>query len=237
MSKVPHFKVLYLFKVTLDLEKNLLVCLKGHIPKDSKGFSFYGDHTGKASDLYLSVNKRYLLKVQKCKYSFNNEFIKWTLRDLFKKFTILNLDARREFKGYKLVNRAGLKTPKMYCWGSSLSPLSSIVSFMIIEYKQDVVCGFSYFNSLQKSERINFITKLSYEASMLAQQGYIHRDFHLSNFLVDDLGEIFWIDVHLRKLSTNKKKRREQIVNSLASHHLGGARYKEIVYNILISTK
>lgn len=226
-----------MFKIILYLERNLLLCFKGHIPKDSIGFSFYSDHTGKASDLYLSVNKRYLLKVQRCKYSLNKSFIKWVLRDFFKKFTILNLDARREFKGYKLVNRAGLKTPKMYCWGSSLSPLSSIVSFMIVEYKQDVVCGFSYFNSLQESERINFITKLSYEASLLAQQGYIHRDFHLSNFLVDGLGEIFWIDVHLRKLSTNKKKRREQIANSLVSHHLGGERYKEIAYNILISTK
>ena len=214
-----------------------MLCFKGHIPKDSIGFSFYSDHTGKASDLYLSVNKKYLLKVQRCKYSLNKNFIKWVLRDFFKKLTILNLDARREFKGYKLVNRAGLKTPKMYCWGSSLSPLSSIVSFMIVEYKKDVVCGFSYFNSLQESERVNFITKLSYEASLLAQQGYIHRDFHLNNFLVDDLGGILWIDVHLRKLSNNKKKRREQIVKSLASHHLGGERYKEIAYNILISTK
>lgn len=71
---------------------------------------------------------------------------------------------------------------------------------------------------------------------MLAKNGYTHRDLHLNNILVDKHGEIYWIDIHLRKLSHSINDKIIEIDESLVAHKLGGKFYRDIVYSAMEST-
>ena len=214
-------------KLKLDSIDHKVFSFFCDMPKNIENFSYYNDHTGTASDLYVSSDRNLLVKTQKNKYNFKSDFFRWLLRDFYKKITFLNLDARRECKGYKIVNQAGLKTPEFYCWGTALSPFNNILSFMVVEFKSDMITGFNYINNLSNNEKYSFIKKLSYEVGALVELGYIHRDLYLNNFLVSPEEKIFWIDVHFRKLSSKKEKESEQIANSLTAHQLGGEAYKK----------
>lgn len=127
--------------------------LFGKVPFGAKSFISFNEHSGNASNLYLSLNKSYLLKVQRYKYNCNNDFLKWFFRDFINKFIFLRWDARREVKGYKIVKSLGLKTPRLYFFGTSISLIDNIVSLMAIEYKQDFVSGFFYLESLPDEKK------------------------------------------------------------------------------------
>lgn len=195
-------------------------------------YHLHTNHKGYSSSLYLSKNSKLLLKVEKIKYKARVSFFNWFFRDLMRRFFVFGVDAKREFNGYRIVKSIGLNTPILYCWGMPLSLFSDTISFILIEYRNDTIMGSDYFNKLTEDRKKIFVKKLGSEALSLAtMRGYIHRDFHLNNFLVDNCGEIVWIDIHLRKLSISKKKRWKQIVNSFNSSKVGGEEYK----NILIS--
>ncbi|MGB5854388.1 MAG: hypothetical protein WBH20_03865 [Oceanisphaera sp.] len=195
-------------------------------------FFKYNNHTGVSSDLYLSANDKILLKVENVKYSISQQFFRWFFRDFLRRAFILGLDARREHKGYQIVKLAGLKSPDLYCWGVPLSPFNNILSFMMIEYKDNLTPGLTYFNSLSESKKVEFMTMLADEAVVLAKYGYVHRDFHLNNFLVEEGVGLFWIDTHFRKLSIYKKKKWKQLSSSLIDSKLEGEENKNIILSV-----
>ena len=166
------------------------------------------------------------------KYNAKQQFVRWFMRDFLRRVFILGLDARRESKGYKIARLAGLRTPELYFWGMPLSPFENIISFLVIEYRVDITPGLKYFRSLSDDEKSEFIIKLANEAVVLAKYGYVHRDFHLNNFLVEESGRIIWIDTHFRKLSINNKKKWRQLVSSLNEAKLDGESNKEIILSI-----
>lgn len=213
-----------------------MLCLHGEKPPSDSCFTFFKDHAGSSSDLYITGDKTVLIKTEVFKYNIKEDFFRWFFRDFFKKIFIYGLDARREYKGYKIAQSIGLKTPKVYCWSIPFSYKSSILSFIVVEFKKNDMPGLSYFNSLTDSERVIFITNLASEAALLAKNGYTHRDLHLNNILVDKHGEIYWIDIHLRKLSHSINSKIIEIDESLVAHKLGGKFYRDIVYSAMEST-
>ncbi|MGO1792737.1 MAG: hypothetical protein ACTHY5_05105 [Oceanisphaera sp.] len=199
-----------------------------------RGDKFYllKDHTGFSGELYLSLDKKRLLKIEKNKYSLKLNFPRWFFRDFFKKLFILGLDSKREYKGYKIARSAGLKTPDFYCWGINPWLLSDISSILMIEYKENVTPGFTYLKSLSECDQKIFITKLANQAVSLARFGFVHRDFHLNNFLIDSDDDIYWIDTHFKKLSFFDNSKSKQLINSLDNEKLGGVKNKEIFLDV-----
>lgn len=192
----------------------------------------FNEHTGFSSQLYTSSDDKYLIKAEVCKYLSNKNFFSWFFRDFLKKFYLLDLDAKKEHNGYKVAQAAGLNTPSIYSWGVSLLPCNNIISLLIIDYRKDVLPGLVYFNSLTSDNKENFIVKLGYEAVKLAKHGYVHKDLHLNNFLIDNEKNIIWIDNHFRKLSRNKNKKWKQIVNSLDEKKLQGEKNKKLILSV-----
>lgn len=216
----------------LDSAENYFYCFSTAKLKGVKEFVSYKEHTGVSSDLYISKCHRFLFKVERCKYNYKHNMFRWFFRDLIRKFFILGLDARREYKGYNIVKSAGLNAPSVYFWGGSISPLNNALSFLMIDYKSKTTSGLEYFRSLTDNEKRIFIRRLANEAVRLSKYGFVHRDFHLNNFLIEDDGRILWIDTHLRKLSIFKNKRWKQITSSLCEQKLESQEYKDIVLSI-----
>lgn len=216
------------FKIKIDsLDNNLILFSNSKLQGNE--FVSFNNHTGISSDLYVSTCKNLLLKIERPKYSFSKNFLRWLLRDLLRKFFVLGWDAKREYRGYKIAKRAGIATPKAHCWGGTLSPFNKILSFIIIEYKKNSMSGLLYFNSLSECDKCVFIERLASDAVALARHGYVHRDFHLNNFLVNEDGTLSWIDTHFKKLSLFKNKRSRQLFGSLSNDKLGGEKYKLLV--------
>lgn len=220
------------FKTKLDSIECSFFCFSKFNRRGKEGFFLYKNHTGFSSELYLSSGKEFLMKVEKDKYSANKKFSRWFFRDLLRRMFVLGLDSKRECKGYRIAKSAGLSTPELYAWGMSLSPFNSIAAFLMIENKINVTPGLIYFRSLSENKKNYFLIKLANEAVALAKYGYVHRDFHLNNFLIDECGEILWIDTHFRKLSKFRKKKWKQLVNSLSGDKLDGVEYRNIILSV-----
>lgn len=205
-----------------------LCLLSGKTPTKDIIFELFTQHSGKSSTLYLSNNKQYLLKAELTKYNRKQEFYRWISRELLKKLLFINLDARREYKGYKLVNKLGLKTPQLYDgWGVPVSRRGSMLSFILIGYEPDSISGLDYFNMLNKNERFDFIKELAKQVAVLIKGGYFHRDLHLDNFLITSRHDILWIDMHLQRKSTFKSYHERQLMKSMQGSNLGDYIYKE----------
>lgn len=173
-----------------------------------------------------------MIKLERDKYKANRDLLRWFFRDFVRRVFIFGSDAKREFKGYKIARLAGLNTPKLYSWGVSLSLFNEFSAFIMVENKIKATPGLSYFRSLSKDDKVDFLIRLANEAVTLAKYGYVHRDFHLNNFLIDDDGRVLWIDNHFRKLSKFKKKRWKQLVDSLSDSKLDGEENKKVVLSI-----
>lgn len=220
------------FKTKLDSVEYKFICFSDFNVDGKEEFHLYKDHSGFSSELYLSSGKDFLMKMEKDKYSAKNHFFRWFFRDFLKRIFFIGSDAKREYKGYRIAQSAGLSTPKLYSWGVSLSPFNKFYAFIMIDNELKSTPGLVYVRSLSESDKVNFFIRLANEVVILAKCGYVHRDFHLNNFLIDESGKILWIDTHFKKLSKFKDKRWEQLVSSLNDDKLGGVENK----NIILST-
>lgn len=169
-----------------------------------------------SGELYLDDERSFVFKFERCKYSLFKSPIRWFFRDLFRKVFFLNLGSRSEIRSYLHVNSIGLKTPKVYSWGVFLNPLSDLSSFIIVEFKGDCISVREFLSRSAEDQKERIIVNLFEQIFVLSESGYIHKDCHLDNFLVDcKTGEIFWIDVHLKKVGFSKSLDFDVIKKSL----------------------
>ena len=61
---------------------------------------------------------------------------------------------------------------------------------------------------------------------MLASHGYCHRDLHFGNLMIDPMGEIIWIDTHVRRLPFGVKARQQCLAATLKPGKLHGETYR-----------
>ena len=190
-------------------------------------FAFNKEMTtsGHAGHFYLNKENA-LLKIEPCKYQLKNNFIKWLGRDLLKKIFLTNLALRQEAKGYRIVQALGISTPKLYGWGCVLGMSSPYLSFIIISYENNAMLLSDYYNSAPCLEQDKIIKKLAKELKCLAYNGYLHRDVHLNNFLIDKTkSKLIWIDVNLKKLPKSSKQ--EHFLKSCARVIALNIKYKK----------
>lgn len=182
-----------------------------------------------SSRFYLSEDGCILGKVTSDKYSRVKNPVKWLLHDYLEKRLLLQADAAKEYRSLITLRRTGLRTPHCYGWGVSLQSSNSGGSLLLMEHVQDARPGGDVFDTMTEAERLAFLIRFSQEVALLAQAGYVHRDLHYNNLLLDENGSIIWIDAHVRRLPRRKSRHWPAIHRSLTVSKLRGEDYRAFV--------
>lgn len=180
-----------------------------------------------SSRFYVSQNRRILAKVVPDKFNKREAPFKWLLRDYLEKRWLGQSDARKEYLSLQVLRRAGLATPRCHGWGISLNPGNRNGSLLLMEHMQTARPGGEVFEELDEPGRLAFLERLCRDVARLARAGYVHRDLHYNNLLLDEHGGILWIDAHVRRLPTKSADQwpalqRSLTVNKLRGKPIGG---------------
>lgn len=182
-----------------------------------------------SSRFYISEDGCILGKVTSDKYSRTNHPIKWLLHDYMEKRLLLQADAAKEYRSLMTLRRAGLRTPRCYGWGVSFQPGNSGGSLLLMEHVQGARPGGDVFDTMTEAERLVFLSRFSQEVALLAKAGFVHRDLHYNNLLLDGNDNIIWIDAHVRRLPRRKSLHWSAIHHSLTVDKLRGENYRAFV--------
>jgi len=186
-----------------------------------------------SSEFYFDKETGVLAKVKSDKYRWRQRPLRWLLRDFIDKRFFFQFEARKEVRSKKILQQAGLLTPRCLAWGVSLNPFNHQGSLLLIEHVDGVKTGEQYFNDLSERQRANFLSRLCDDLMKLATAGYVHRDLHLNNFLCTHLGEIIWIDTHVKPLPLGNRARWRALYRSISQRHLLDSRYRDMVHAYL----
>lgn len=167
------------------------------------GFTFNKKFNTNGNAAIFYGNDTQLIKLEKIKYRFIKNPVKWTLRELVKKTFFINMSMAREARNYRIVQKLGFKTPKLYAWGVFIGPHHEYTSFLIIDKLIDHVTLKSLTTSDSTDDKRlgeQALYQLNEQLNKLQQHGYTHRDFHLDNFMVClKTHNIIWLDIQLKK--------------------------------------
>ncbi|SFU43163.1 RIO1 family regulatory kinase/ATPase [Halomonas korlensis] len=180
-----------------------------------------------SSRFYLSRDQRFLAKVVQDKFSKRRAPVKWLLRDYLEKRWLFQSDAHKEYQSLQILRRAGLKTPDCYGWGVSFNPSNHNGSLLLMECLQDARPGGEVFDSLDESGRMVLLEYFCEEVMQLARAGYVHRDLHYNNLLLDRNKNIVWIDAHVRPLPRDQASQWPMLIGSLTEQKLRGEVYRQ----------
>nr|WP_282103402.1 lipopolysaccharide kinase InaA family protein [Halomonas getboli] len=180
-----------------------------------------------SSRFYLSQDGQILAKVVPDKFAKRKAPVSWFRRDYLEKRWLLQSDARKEFLSLRVLQRAGLTTPHCHGWGLSLNPANRNASLLLMEHRQDARPGGEVFDALDEAGRERFLERFCEEVALLARAGFVHRDLHYNNLLVDDDGNLIWIDAHVRRLPRKKADQWPALEQSLSANKLRGQVYLE----------
>jgi len=184
-----------------------------------------------SSRFFVSQDQRILAKVVPDKFARCQAPFKWLLRDYLEKRWLGQSDARKEFLSLQILRRAGLATPRCHGWGVSLDPGNRNGSLLLMEHVQNARPGGEVFDELDEQGRLAFLERFCQEVARLARAGYVHRDLHYNNLLIDEDENIVWIDAHLRRLPTKSADQWAALRKSLTVNKLRGEEYLENVEN------
>ncbi|SFT81644.1 lipopolysaccharide kinase InaA family protein [Halomonas saccharevitans] len=179
-----------------------------------------------SSRFYVSQDRRILAKVVPDKFARRQAPFKWLLRDYLEKRCLGQSDARKEYLSLQVLRRAGLATPQCHGWGISLNTRNRNGSLLLMEHVQNARPGGEVFDELDEPGRLAFLERFCQEVARLAHAGYVHRDLHYNNLLIDEHEEILWIDAHVRQLPTKRADQWPALKRSLTAKKLRGNRYE-----------
>ena len=217
-------------------KRNYLLFGSGEIPvplrlaKDERSHMMEGMAS---SEFYFDTSTGVLAKIKSDKYRWQQRPLRWLFRDFIDKRLFFQLEARKEVRSNRVLQRAGLRTPRCVAWGVSLNPFNRQGSLLLIEHVDGVLTGEQYFIGLNESGRDRFLTQLCDELIRLADAGYVHRDLHMNNFLCTSQGGIIWIDTHVKPLPLGSRARQRAIYRSVSQWRLPDARYCSFVHDYL----
>ncbi|UYG01942.1 hypothetical protein OCT51_12070 [Halomonas sp. LR3S48] len=180
-----------------------------------------------SSRFFLSTDHRILAKVVPDKFNHRQTPLKWLLQDYIERRWLAQSDGRMEYLSLQVLRRAGLNTPRCHGWGLSVNPANRNASLLLMEHINDARPGGEVFDNLDEAGRLAFLTRLCQEVALLARAGYVHRDLHYNNLLVNNAGKIYWIDAHVRRLPTKRTDQWSALARSLSVSKLRGSIYHE----------
>lgn len=119
-------------------------------------------------------------------------------RDAVRKYVLCQ--ARREYRGNRLLLSLGVHAPAVYGWGLSLNPLAEFESVLFMEPLPAFTSGLEIIREEHDAERrIAFLESLADQLGTLHSEGYVHRDLHFDNLCVLADDTIVWIDNDIRR--------------------------------------
>lgn len=178
-----------------------------------------------SSRFYLSQDNQILAKVVPDKFAKRQAPLSWLSRDYLEKRWLMQSDARKEFLSLRILQRAGLTTPRCHGWGLSLNPANRNASLLLMEHRQDARPGGEVFEAIDEAGRERFLERFCEEVAQLARAGYVHRDLHYNNLLVASGGSLIWIDAHVRRLPRKKTDQWPALEKALTIKKLRGERH------------
>ncbi|CBV42851.1 lipopolysaccharide kinase InaA family protein [Halomonas elongata] len=181
-----------------------------------------------SSRFYVSQDQRILAKVVPDKFSKRRHPLKWLLHDYLEKRWLMQSDARKEFLSLRILQRAGLRVPHCHGWGLSFNPANRAPSLLLMERLHDARTGGEVFDALDETGRRHLLDTFCREVVQLAHAGYVHRDLHFNNLLVDDQGRLTWLDAHVRPLPRRVSDHWPAIRDSLTAGKLRGEAYRAL---------
>ncbi|MCA0976709.1 hypothetical protein LCL99_19755 [Halomonas denitrificans] len=186
-----------------------------------------------SSRFFVSEDGRILAKVVPDKFSKTLEPFKWLTRDYLEKRWLAQSDARKEYLSMRILDNAGLTTPRCHGWGVSLNPGNRNASLLLMERVDGAQPGEAVFAKSSEVERISLLESVAKEVLQLARAGFLHRDLHLNNLLVTQTQQLIWIDAHLRPIPKSKERRLGALLGTLTPSKLQGQHYRDWVAGYL----
>ena len=185
-----------------------------------------------SSRFFLTPDKRMLAKISTDKWSKHEKPVKWLLQDYIEDRLFLQTNARMEYRYLNLLRQTGLLTPQLFGWGISFHPASTWASLLLIEYMPNTQPGRAYFEALGEADKYQFLQNLAEQLAKLVKLGYVPRDLHYNNLLINQSGETVWIDTHLRALRKKQKDCKSTLSSYLSSRKLLGQEYKDTLIDM-----
>ncbi|WP_136067777.1 lipopolysaccharide kinase InaA family protein [Modicisalibacter radicis] len=183
-----------------------------------------------SSAFYLDETGGSLYKLVRDKYDWRQQSAKWLFRDLLDKRLSGRSAAAREYRSNRIIRRAGLRTIACRAYGVAVNPGNPLGSLYVMEYLDGARSGERHFLEQDEAGRRDFLRRMCDEALRLIAHGYVHRDFHFGNVLVDAQGELIWIDTHVRRLPRALARRQACLEAMLSPTKLQGETYRQLAH-------
>lgn len=189
-----------------------------------------------SSRFYLSADGHILAKVVPDKFTKRQTPLSWLGRDYLEKRWLMQSDARKEFLSLRILQRAGLATPRCHGWGLSLNPGNRNASLLLMEHLHTARPASEVFETNDEPGRLRFLGRFCHEIAILAKTGYVHRDLHYDNLLIGPDERLIWIDTHVRPLPRKKADQWPALKASLTADKLRGEEYRRHCIALLKAT-
>src|SRR5690554_6065597 len=152
-----------------------------------------------SSEFYFDTTTGVLAKIKSDKYRWRQRPLRWLFRDFIDKRLFFQFEARKEVRGKRVLQRAGLRTPRCVAWGVSLNPFNRQGSLLLIEHIDGVLTGEQYFLGLAEPERDRFLASYSLVLSSSAAAAMGNRRRNWTSFLGRSQGAAFGVDPHVSR--------------------------------------
>ncbi|MDV6320066.1 hypothetical protein [Chromohalobacter sp. HP20-39] len=187
-----------------------------------------------SSRFFLDTASNTLFKLVADKHAVHREPFRWWIRDILEKRLLGGFDGLKEWQSNARIRQAGLRAIECRGVGVALNPFNPLGSLLAMEHLDEGESGADYFRRESEEARLAFLQSMCDDAVALIHHGYYHRDFHYGNLLLDDAGEIVWIDTHVKRLPQDAHQRRQTIIAMLSPTKLQGERYRAFAEAYLI---
>ncbi|MGL5936255.1 MAG: hypothetical protein ACRCZI_11615, partial [Cetobacterium sp.] len=138
----------------------------------------------------------------------------------------------KEWRANKVLCQNSIRTVEYIDAGISINPCCKHSSYLVMKYIENVKYGKGFFINSNEEGRGLMLEQIAIDLSLIIKIGYVPRDIHLDNFLVDEDGKIIWIDTHLKKIPLFFKQ--NKINKCLSYDKFYDVKYRDILYEKLM---
>jgi tRNA A-37 threonylcarbamoyl transferase component Bud32 len=172
-----------------------------------------------------------------CKIStdrLNTWSLSWFLRDILERRCFLKSPAVKEWRNNIILSKLGIKTVPIDAVAIACMPSNRLSSLLVMPLLTDMRSGEDYYNEANYLARNDLFQHIARDVALSAYNGYGHRDLHLGNLMVNSLGDIVWIDTHLKKLPKGTSQRKKHLSSMFHERKLFGSSNKIVLQSMAL---